>query len=985
MTDKRYHVVLKDQASGEELGVMLVGTSAISFSRNLVNPYATKMGGGETKDSDLTEWSMLSWRDWRTGRGQENLVDPAAFLDAWNLETRIANQLTLGPLPQNPGGTLPRYEPGNGTLYFTGWPGPEVQTGNSGNGAYAPILGTTPSQAAGQRFLVKSSQRWISSIEVRIKKAAATTGTITLSIYADGNGFPTGAALATQVVAAASVTTAFTWVTFALAAPLAVSEGYYWIALSTSDVNGYAWNMAMDNPYMYGLCYAAVYSQSAWSSSNQWRNFDMTFKVHFAKVSLSQGFAPVGDITCTSIQLYLSAANSLGAVTVGLYANAGGAPTGAALASKVVNPSWAYGWYEVIWGAGVALTAGTTYHIVVTPNAEGTDPPAYDRYLCWSGASGGGYAGGICNRRLDSGAWAAQTQDLYFRVNRDELDGPAVAFARYDGKWYCGAGDSVYEWDTGTSAWTTSDHVHGKDVTSLETWGGYLWAGRGASNVLRKYSVAGGWAAVAGVYANLLKAGGGYLHASNATVGSTHEVLYTADGTAWAAPIEIGVGDHAITALAWFRDMLVVANAINLWAIAAEMGYPVLDWSSQEDVNNGKSMLVWGRTGCLYIPLRFGLYRWNGDSMIAVGPEQGTGLPSARSGYISAMVGTNNWLFVVINAGSAGTSSILAYSGMGGWHELQRADQANQAINALDFEVLSSPSRLWFGLGNETRYLQLPDYSDNPYQWTSYEFNAIGELEMSWSGGELLEVTKDFHEVVIRGEDFAAGQTVTCYYEVDRCGHWTYLGQANAGVRVSLPFAASPFGYRMIGTGSTTTTIELQADDTTEGVSPGDWVGINAEIRQISTVPDTDTFVLYNPLSAAPAAGDFVYASKPAGREFRLKLVLATTDRTATPKITAVFLRYQANVLDRYVYKLSIKIEDGLTDLAGNPYPYTAAQLRGLLDTWSKRVTSFSLYDPDGTAHTVKVSSAAEGGYSLVESAGQYRYRSEYIMTLIEV
>jgi len=445
------------------------------------------------------------------------------------------------------------------------------------------------------------------------------------------------------------------------------------------------------------------------------------------------------------------------------------------------------------------------------------------------------------------------------------------------------------------------------------------------------------------------------------------------------------VGDHAITALSWYRDMLVVANAVSLWGVAAEMGYPLIDWSSQEDVNNGKSMMMWGKTGCLYIPLRFGLYRWNGDSMIAVGPEQGTGLPAARAGYIPAMVGTSNWLFVVVNAGTVGTSSILAYSGLGGWHELQRADQANQAINALGFEVLSSPSRLWFGLGDETRYLQLPDYSDNPYQWSSYEFNAIGELDMSWSGGELLEVTKDFHEVVIRGEDFASGQTVTCYYEIDRCGHWTYLGQANAGVRVSLPFVASPFGLRTVGTGSTTTTIELQAGDTTEGVSPGDWVKINAEIRQISSITDTDTFVLYSPLSAAPASGDFVYASKPAGREFRLKLVLATTDRTATPKITAVFLRYQANVRDRYVYQLSVKIEDGMQDLAGNPYPYTAAQLRGLLDAWSKRVTAFSLYDPDGTAHTVKVSSAAEGGYSLVESAGQYRYRSQYTMTLIEV
>jgi len=978
MSESRYHVRFKDGASGEVLGLMLTESPQLGFSRRLINPYAAKMGQGATEDSDLTEWSVVSQRDWRGGRGQEEMEDAAAFYEAWNLETRIEGQVTLGPLPQNPTGTLPRYEPGNVTWYSVAWAGPEVQAVAT-DGIESAIYSD---HEAGQMFTVRSDNYFVASVEVRIKKEAATTENVRLCVYSDGgegNRQP-DVELAHKDVAAGSVGTDFGWVTFTLDSPLAVSRGVYWVVLKSSGTpmaHEYTWSLGEGDPYREGF--------SMWQGDGySWRrllpDWDGTFKVHWARISRAMSFVcPAGGISCTSVQVYVTLPRPQ-QTYVKLCADSGGVP-GTVLKTKTVTPDQ-NGWYEVVWDSAQALTGDATYHVVVEPVAE-SNPPRWGGLQLWGGNAAGGYGSGAARRQLGSGSWDAQTEDLYFRVNRDELDGYAVGFARYEGKWYCGAGDTVYEWNEGGPSWSVSDAIADAEVTGIEVWGGYLWAARGSENILRRYNGAS-WADVSGVYGKLLRAGGGYLHRTDGQAGHEHEVYYTADGTNWSSAIAVGAGDHEVTGMAWYRDMLVCATAVRLWGVAAELAYPLLDWSSQEDADNGKGLVMWSRTGCLYIPLRYGLYRWNGDTMVAVGPEQGMGLPAERAGKIAALTGTSNWLFAAVDAGS-GTSSVLAYNGMGGWHELQRAEKANQRVRALGFEVIHTPSRVWFGLGNETRYLMLPDKTDNPWQWEGYEFNAQGELETSWVGGELLEIVKDLHEVVVRGEGFGSTQPVNVYYEIDRSGQWTYLGEVSEGPRESLSFVASVFSSKTAGTGSTNTTIELASGSTTEDMAAGDWCRINDEVRQVASVTDSDTFVLEIGLADAPASGDVVYASRPAGREFRLKLALQTSDRTKTPKVEAVFVRYQNNVLDRFVYSLSIRVEDGMSDLGGNPYPHVAADLRVALDGWAKRHTPFMLYDPDGVGHTVKVTGVGEGGYKRGEGALPERYGSVYSMNLVEM
>ena len=983
--EARYHVRFRDEAAKEELGLLLVESPQLGYDRRLVNPYAAKGSTGATKDSDLTEWSVVSQRDWRGGRGQEEYEEAESFLDARNLETRIEGQVTIGPLPQNPSGELPAYGPGSASSYVAGWPPTEK---NLKGGAEEPV-GLKAGFKVAQRFYLSGSSHVypVTSVELRLKRDAATSGHIRMAIYSHSTstGVP-GTLLAYKDLTEADVGTEFSWISFELAETLNIMGGlYYWIVLSTESGGHYYWcDFSSDNPYADG--YVALFCP-IWLG--EWRrrpSWDIVFKVHFTKVSYSMSFtAPAGGITCDLVQLLVGSLYSWRVYTVALCADDGGVP-GEVLKSNTVGP-WSgfnaiYGtsWLEVEWEAGgQALTGGATYHITLEPT---TMEALWWQRMVWVGCAGGGYGDGVSHERIGTGGWEAQAQDLYFRVNRRKLDGAPVGFGRYDGKWYCAAGDAVYEWDEAAKAWDVSDEKSGDDVTALEVWGGYLWAARGSAGNVRRYNGTA-WANAPGpVEGTLLKAGGGYLHRTG-TGSNDHKVYYTVNGTDWTE-IEVGSGDYGITGMAWYRDMLVVSNAVRLYGTAADLAYPLLDWSTQEETDNGKGMSVWGKTGCLYIPLRFGLYRYNGDTMVAVGPEQGMGLPAERAGRIVGLVGTGNWLLAAVDAGASGYSSVMCYNGMGGWHELQRCEQEKQRIQALGFETIHSPNRLWFGMSRQTRYLMLPDYTDNPWGWSGYEFNVSGEIELSWMGGELLEVVKDLREVVVRGEGMGADQLADVYYEVDRSGQWMYLGRVTESPRQALAFEASEFAAKVVGEGSTRTTIELAAGSTTEDMAGGDWVRVNGEVAQVASITD-DTFVLGMALEAAPESGDVVYGSRPAGREFRLKLVLATTDKTATPKVKAIFVRYQNNVLDRFVYALRVRVEDGLSDLAGNPYPHTAADLRVLLDGWCKRICPFVLYDPDGVGHMVKVTGAGEGGMKRKAVAGGQQYGSVYAVNLVEV
>ena len=956
----RYHVKFGDKDSGEELGLLL---NLGGYSKQLSNPYAAKTAIGDTKNSDLTEWTVESQTDWRGGRGQDEAEVPEQYYDSHHVETRIEGQLTLGPLANAPQGSGVKYEPGNTTPFGVGRQGeiiyPVGQYTNFDTEIY-----NGRNYDFKLKFGFTDFTNYLTTVRIWLRREGMPGAVIRLALYNDANG-AIGGIVGFVDVAAAAVGVGFAWIDFTFAAPLAVQPNTnYWIRLSTTSLR------------------AVGYYVTLWAVIGGVPR--RIYQLAFTPIQRAMSFlGPGGGLTCTSVQIFAKKLWTPGTYTVALYSDDGGGLPNAMLRTANVDMNAQllndYYWLIVTWGASYNLAAGTRYHIVVIP------PAAADTHgsISWGGNAAGGYASGASSMRVGAAAWAAQTADLYFRINSDVLEDDVVKFVRYDDKIWVAAGDTVYYWNV--DQWTASDTVAGDDITDMESWGGYIWVARGAASVVRRKLGAGAWANVAGIFADLLKSMAGYLYRTDGVAGNGHHVMYTADGAAWSDPIVIGSGDYEVTALEGYKDIAVCATPIRLWGIAGTIPYVLLSWASQEDADNGKGMIAWSKTNCLYIPLRYGLYRWNGDSMSAVGPEQGVGLPANRSGKIKSLVGTNNWLYCGIDAGATGYSSVMAYGAMGGWHEVQRCEQVGERTYAVFFETLNSPNRLWYGMSEQTRYLLLPDFTDNPYGWTGYSFTPSGELITSWFGSELVEVVKDLHKIVIRGEGITASTPVDVFYEVDRSAVWTYLGRMNISPEGSLPFVAPTWGYKELTTGSTTATIELDAAYDTTDMAIGDWVRIDGEIRQVASITDGDTFVLTTPLSSIPDVNTRIYVSRPAGREFRLKLVLYSNDKTVTPKVKTVFIRFQNNVLDRYVYRLPIRIEDNMRDLSNGSYPHTAADLRVLLDTWSRRETPFSFYDPDGVEHTVKITNAGEGGLSLAGGEGANFYTSMYNIVLVEM
>lgn len=710
---------------------------------------------------------------------------------------------------------------------------------------------------------------------------------------------------------------------------------------------------------------------------------------------------PAGGVSCTHIVLMLRASEggvgkSARNYTIALCSDSGGAPDAVLKSETLDLCDLDTAWEEVVitWDVAQSLTGSTDYWITVV---EASPHLSETWYMEWAADKTAGYASGAAMKehrpwtvgasdvggddKIDQtdGFVADTSLDFWFLVN----DGPVLAGdvtvnpVAYDGSLYAAAGDTVYKW-SGT-VWQSSEVQTDKTVTDLLAWGGYLWCARGA-NTMRCWNGAS-WADASGtVQAQLLAQYQGYLYRTDPT--NVEDLYYTADGTTWSSAVHVGPGDWGITGVTGFRDEVAIANDVGLWLLAADWGYQVLDWSSQEHETNGLNMLAWARTNELFIPVQRGLYRWTGATMVAVGPDTDAGLPEGRSGSVAALCGTVNWLYAAIDAGDSGYSSVLAYAGRD-WHEVYRSSQAGARIRALAYDTLSDPQRLWFGEGAQLHYMELPDFTDNPYQYAGICYTSDAEIELSSWGSELLPVSKDWRYVILQAENCTSARTIEVYYEIDRSGLWVLVGTVSTGHTLhKLEFPARSFVTKTTASGCTTTTIALGTGSTGD-MTAGDWVRIGTEVRQVAEVGG-DSFTVVLPFTSAPAAGESVYASAPVGSELRLRLRLTTETETESPKLLAVACYCDANVLDRWQITLDVMIEEGMQCLNGDPYPLDSEALGAELEKWMVRQTSFTLHDIRGTERTVKVANCAETA-ARRNSRAPWKYGSTMHIGLIEM
>lgn len=132
-------------------------------------------------------------------------------------------------------------------------------------------------------------------------------------------------------------------------------------------------------------------------------------------LQVSQSFTPAATTTIQSVDLYcLKTSSPDGDVTVGLYADSGGQPTGSALTEVSIAASTlggSAGWTS--WNFGdYAVTGSTKYHIVMSRTGSPTGGA-----VVWREDTGGGYSGGNSSTSADGGSsWTPQSGDMLFKL-----------------------------------------------------------------------------------------------------------------------------------------------------------------------------------------------------------------------------------------------------------------------------------------------------------------------------------------------------------------------------------------------------------------------------------------------------------------------------------------------------------------------------------------------------------------------------------------
>jgi hypothetical protein len=123
------------------------------------------------------------------------------------------------------------------------------------------------------------------------------------------------------------------------------------------------------------------------------------------QTKLAQGFTPGLTGIMPFVDLAVKkVASPTGYVTVAIYADSGGNPTGSALASSdamdVSLFPTSYGWFRFPFRVPVSLTASTQYHLVMTSTSANDTT----NYFNWGAIGSDAYAGGVA-KRWDGSAW----------------------------------------------------------------------------------------------------------------------------------------------------------------------------------------------------------------------------------------------------------------------------------------------------------------------------------------------------------------------------------------------------------------------------------------------------------------------------------------------------------------------------------------------------------------------------------------------------
>lgn len=541
---------------------------------------------------------------------------------------------------------------------------------------------------------------------------------------------------------------------------------------------------------------------------------------------------------------------------------------------------------------------------------------------------------------------------------------------------------------SGVAVWEPATSFNHK-IECAAQLGDHMYVGFGGQSTCMRGTVNGSgvWAFAnildgsTAVYGNFMRQHLGYLYISKSSGGESSLRATNGNLSKWDR-ITVGTADIEVTALASLGANLIVLSKTRMFEISSIYASHMYNYEIEANTSNGRGSIQWVADGKLYIPIKNGLNAFDGVRMTPAGPDQEYGLPNGMQGSISCMSGTKDFLYASVDAGASGYSSVLAFNGKG-WHIVYKSPTAGKRIQAIGIEALvDARPRLWIFEGLESSYITFPSLTDNPYAYVGAEYDGDDYVISSWFGGELSAVVKDMQSVFVRADGCTQTCKIVLDLEADNSGAWCRIGEITESPSAEFNLDIAGMTTKTIRSFNTTGLVKtIYVNETLGDVSVGEFVSVNGEVRQVKTV-GSGFFTLAAPLTSAPAVGDYVFPSRPVGKEFRYRATLVSNNASLTPKLVRISFRMQEYTMSRFRFSLSAVVDDEILLRTGAAdMDMEADDYRSELYSWMKRTTPFTMVAPDGKNWRVKIMGGSESTWTRKE-IGQNNQRFSSIIQL---
>jgi hypothetical protein len=742
-----------------------------SASKETVSSGLSQSRGGQSEYSQMRyPYSSISQDSWVSGSGQLVLDDQAAYLYGLSLDTRMPNQMIIGP-EIIPTGAVEVV----GNYYLNGAVVPNLPRTNSNENQDCDYIA--------QAFVCPAGGITVEMIGIFCSNdyGLVVNRHLEVAIYNDVTGSP-GTLFSTGWGTLTPTDNVYImkWADVALTATLVAGTTYWIVVRTTTDANhfGPGFRVAFSNATYSGTpkasnggsTWAAMTNNGDTTTSMYFRiNHLVTSSLHgdvrvlkygeLSSSTLVRGTGTETFIACGGKRAYkwntgTSVWDDISANICGR-TSAGAAGTESQYAIQdgvffngkfVATQGYDYPmrvWDGTYWGPASATELLTGGDFTTSINA------AWDAVNATLTAEASGQAG-TCLKVANIGTnYGIATQDITVT----------------SGQWYelvfwAKTGDVGFDVRIGTTNnngdyWkpnvlTAADWTRYNVVFKATTTTVYITLGVGSTTNL-KYCYFDTVSLKEAPVGKILHVGSGYMWAS----ASPNTLRKSNNTTTWSAELTVGESIYGITAFANFQGKMLIGKEDGIWSLDAnDLSQEYLVFREHADPNNCVGMCVW--SGMLFIPVQNSIWRWQGSQYKEIGPTDKRNGPTKNwPNKVSRLSSTAPYLYASTTPiNTTGWGGLLAYDGMG-WHHITATNytgRTNYAI-CVTSEIGTNENRIWWGEGAKINYIKLPKFTNNRYDWTSATYNMSGGwFVSSWFDGGVKDAIKFWNRLTIIGD-----------------------------------------------------------------------------------------------------------------------------------------------------------------------------------------------------------------------------------------